>query len=84
MYIDKSLKKYTININSSVSEALDKYRLEKARLLIIVDDEVRLLGVISNGDIVNWILNSSNDRRSSVKTLLNEDYFLPKYRFLFE
>ena len=75
MYIDKSLKKYTININSSVSEALDKYRLEKARLLIIVDDEVRLLGVISNGDIVNWILNSSNDRRSSVKTLLNEDYF---------
>ena len=75
MFIDKALSKYSINIKSSINEALDKYRSEKSRLLVVVDDEINLAGVITNGDIVNWILNGNNDKDASVKTLLNENYF---------
>jgi N-acetylneuraminate synthase len=75
MFIDKSLSKYSISIKSSINEALDKYRIEKSRLLVVIDDEINLAGVITNGDIVNWILNGNNDKDESVKTLLNENYF---------
>ena len=75
MFIDKALSKYSINIKSSINEALNKYRSEKSRLLVVIDDEINLAGVITNGDIVNWILNENNDKDASVKTLLNENYF---------
>jgi sialic acid synthase SpsE/sugar phosphate isomerase/epimerase/CBS domain-containing protein len=75
MYIDKSLNKYSINIKSNIKDTLDKYRYEKSRLLVVVDDLMNLSGVISNGDIVNWILNGNNDKSASVSSLYNENYF---------
>ena len=60
--LDKALSKYSINIKSSINEALNKYRSEKSRLLVVIDDEINLAGVITNGDIVNWILNENNDK----------------------
>lgn len=74
MHIDKSLDKYLIHIKSTVRAALDKYRTEKATLLLVVDDENNLIGVVSNGDIVNWILKGNDDRNASVMTLLNKNY----------
>ena len=78
MFIDKALSKYLINIKSNINEALEKYRSEKSRLLVVVDDEINLAGVITNGDIVNWILNGNNDKDASVMSLLNENYFFLK------
>ena len=53
MFIDKALSKYLVNIKCNINEALDKYRSEKSRFLVVVDDEINLAGVITNGDIVN-------------------------------
>jgi len=51
------LSLFTINFNSSVYDAAVKIRENSTRTLIIVNDNDKVIGVISEGDLLQSLLN---------------------------
>ena len=59
----KNLEQYTVNENSSIIMALERIDSNCAGFLVVIDNDERVLGVISDGDI----------RRGVIKGASNED-----------
>jgi sialic acid synthase SpsE/endonuclease IV len=73
MFLDKSIHKFKVLISNSSAEVLNKYKIEKARILVVVDDENHLKGVITNGDILSWFLENGNVESSNLEGLYNKN-----------
>lgn len=71
MILDKSIHKYRVSITDKSADVLTKYKKEKARILVVVDEENHLKGVITNGDILNWFLNNGKVESSNIHGLFN-------------
>lgn len=67
------MKKVIINFNDSVENALLKLQDNKKRFLICIDNDKKVLGVISDGDIRRALLNklTINDK---VEKIYNNDF----------
>ena len=68
MYLDKSINKYLVLDSEGTTSFLKRYRSEKSRFMVVVDQELHFIGVITNGDIIDWIL---NDKKGSTNTVLD-------------
>ena len=78
MFFDRHLKSYVVNKQSTVRETLEKITKTKSRVAMVVNDNGNLLGVVSNGDILRWLVGESNpDLESNISDVMN-----PKYIFV--
>lgn len=67
------LSLYTINFNSSVYDAAVKITNNSTRTLIIVNDNYKVIGVISEGDLLQSLLNH-NVPTISVTDIMNRAF----------
>ena len=58
MYIDKEVDKFLMHKDSSVLDALKKIETTHGRIVFIVSDKNKLEGVVTNGDIIRWLVQS--------------------------
>lgn len=55
MFQDKNLSKYTLSDQSSVLNALKKIEHNAGRIVFIVNETEKVVGVLTNGDIIRWL-----------------------------
>ncbi|MCP3388336.1 N-acetylneuraminate synthase family protein [Bradyrhizobium sp. CCGB12] len=55
MIIDRDLQSYLIHEDASIQEAASKVAANRREIVFCVDGGGRLLGSLSNGDIIRWI-----------------------------
>ncbi|MEQ8625573.1 MAG: N-acetylneuraminate synthase family protein [Vicingaceae bacterium] len=58
MYIDKEVDKFLMHKDNSVLDALKKIESTHGRIVFIVSDKNKLEGVVTNGDIIRWLVQS--------------------------
>jgi len=64
----------TVGRKTTVDECMQRMTAERCRHLPVVDDEGRVLGVVSIGDLVNWIMTTQD---FTIHQL--EDYITGRY-----
>ena len=64
------MNKYLININSSIRDAMKAINLNHKQAIIIVDKDLTLIGVATDGDIRRGIL-EGNSIEDNIKSVLN-------------
>lgn len=75
MFSDKNLDHYVINETSSIRETLDKITKWKSRVVMVVDKTNRLHGIVTNGDILRWLVKQQKpDLSGSIFQVLNRNY----------
>ncbi len=68
-----SLKKdHTINLNSSIIEAIKKIDFNKKQFVAVIDDKLHLKGTITDGDIRRGFLNGYSTKES-VENIMNKN-----------
>lgn len=55
MIIDRDLQSYLVHEDASIQEAASKVAANRREIVFCVDGSGRLLGSLSNGDIIRWI-----------------------------
>lgn len=72
MIIDRDLQTYLIHEDSSIQEAASKVAANRREIVFCVDGSGRLLGSLSNGDIIRWIgAGASSGVQAAVGELCN-------------
>lgn len=66
------LKNFLIDKNTSVKEAMRQMNKAAKRILFIVDDEERLMGSLTDGDIRRWVL-SEGSLSAQVEKVYNQN-----------
>ena len=69
----RDLSLFTINFNSSVYDAAVKIKENSTRTLIIVNDNEKVIGVISEGDLLQSLLNHDSPS-ISVTDIMNRAF----------
>ncbi len=67
------LSNYILNFNSTIKESLNKLNLAKSKAIYIEDNEKRIVGSLSDGDIRRWIINDGK-LDVSVYNICNRDF----------
>lgn len=65
-------KNVLINIDSNILSAIKKLDVEALRVLLVIDDLQRLLGIITDGDIRRYLLKQGN-LEESVEKVMNKN-----------
>ena len=68
--VSHNWKNVLININTTVMSAIKCMDAEAWRILLVVDEQQRLLGVITDGDIRRYLLKQAS-LEASVKEVMN-------------
>lgn len=66
------LEAYVIRQSASVVEAMQKIDLNARGILFVTDEEEKLSGVITDGDIRRWLL-KTGDLKGDVQQIMNKD-----------
>jgi CBS domain-containing protein len=72
------LDKYKINHDSLIEQAIEMIEVNHARCVIVVSQFNKVVGVISEGDVLRALLKGVN-LKSSVRNILN-----PSFKYLLE
>jgi CBS domain-containing protein len=72
------LDKYTISEFELIEQAIEIIELNSSRCVIVVNSAKKVLGILSEGDILRAILKGTNVK-SPVKNIMN-----PSFKFLLE
>ena len=73
MILVKRMQEYLCLTGTSVADALKKINKNKSRIIFVVNEEGRLLGSLSDGDVRRWLLGSdSPDLTLEIKYVMNE------------
>jgi N-acetylneuraminate synthase len=95
MFFNKNINQFTINQNQTISEFYEKQDASKDKFFCVVDDDRKLLGVISLGDLSKLSLKIT-DHSNLVSSIMNKNFsslkhgtsmsimmhHLEKYRFV--
>ncbi|WP_330205272.1 N-acetylneuraminate synthase family protein [Cyanobacterium sp. DS4] len=75
MYIEKELSQYIIYQEESILNALQKIEVHKGRIIFVLDENHRLQGLLTNGDILRWLMNQTNvNLEQPVKQVINRKF----------
>ena len=66
MFIDTMLEPYVVKPTTTVFESLKKITDLKARIVMVTDVSNHLLGVVSNGDILRWLVKTEESNLSTL------------------
>jgi len=70
----KELENFILNENSGrITDALSKFELNRSRIVFVVDDKVRITGVITEGDVSRALL-SGMTIHALIRSLKNISY----------
>ncbi len=79
MIIDKNIITYLVLEQESIQDALIKINANKDGMIVSVDDNGVLKGVLTDGDFRRWVLKQDNPNLSaSVSTIINKDIITAK------
>ena len=72
------LEKYVVSIDSLLRDAIESIKNNKSRCTIVIDKHQKVIGVISEGDVISAILKGRNIY-SPIKNSININFkFLKK------
>jgi len=75
MRITKKIAPYSIAQTASLLDCLVKINQNKSRIVFIVDEDGKLVGVLSDGDFRRWLLSvKSNDLNIDVREVMNTHF----------
>jgi N-acetylneuraminate synthase len=75
MRITKDIAPYSILQTASLLDSLVRINQNKCRIVFILDDDGKLVGVLSDGDFRRWLLSTqSNDLNISVSQVMNTSF----------
>ena len=75
MLTEKNLEDFTTLASASVQVTLSKITDLKARIIMVVDENQHLVGVVSNGDILRWLTNfESPNLAIPISNVMNRDF----------
>ena len=76
MFILNQFEKYIIYKERTIKEALDKIDLNKFGFIIVVNKQLKVQGLVTDGDFRRWLINSNNKSLSqSIENVSNKDFF---------
>jgi len=72
MIIDRKIEPYVIDEDASIQEAAAKIARARGRIVFCVDNQGRLIGSVSNGDLIRWIAaGAERDGTAAVGSIAN-------------
>ena len=75
MFIQNQIENYIIYKERTIKEALDKIDLNKLGFLIVVNKQLKVQGLVTDGDFRRWLINSNNKSLiQSIKNVSNKDF----------
>ena len=77
MIIDKEVSLYLKNKNESLINALAKIEVNEVGSVVLVDDEGKLSGILTDGDFRRWVL-SGGSIEVKVSEVMNKDWVSAK------
>ncbi len=54
------MDKYCISLGYTIKEAIERIDAAKNRVILVINDEARIVGVISQGDIIRALISGKN------------------------
>ena len=75
----KKIENYVVTNTGLLKEAVESIKRNKSRCVIVIDKSLKVLGVVSEGDILNEILQGRN-LFSPIEQIMNINFkYLKKY-----
>ena len=75
MHFEKNLEDFSSLPSDSVQLTLKKITDLKSRIVMVVDGNQHLVGVVSNGDILRWLIEfESPNLASPISDVMNRDF----------
>ena len=75
MYFERNLENFSVVLSTTVQVTLKKITDLKSRIVMVVDENHHLFGVVSNGDILRWLTKFKNPNLSSpISDLMNKNF----------
>jgi len=76
MIFDRNIDKFVIHYEIPLNVALQRIVAAKGRILFAVDHHNRLIGILTNGDLIRWLSGCGTDADLStpIKNILNTQY----------
>jgi sialic acid synthase SpsE/sugar phosphate isomerase/epimerase len=75
MYIDRNISNYIIHEDESVQDSLGELNKRKGRILIVTDNKDVVKGVVTNGDILRWLIDHPNPNlKIKISELINSNF----------
>ena len=72
----KEFSSILINERASIKEAMKQLDKTAEKILFVIDDQIKLIGSLSDGDIRRWILNDGSLGESVEKACFRGTYFV--------
>jgi len=67
------MDEYIVNIDSKINDAIEIIHFNKTRCCIVVNSDSKVIGVISQGDVLRSLLKGV-DIKSPIKTIINMSF----------
>jgi N-acetylneuraminate synthase len=75
MFIQNQIDNYIIYKERSIKYALDKIDLNKLGFLVVVNKQLKIQGILTDGDFRRWLINSKNTSLTqSIKNVSNKEF----------
>lgn len=75
MILEYDLDPYIVFTETSIRQALKKIEVQKGRILFAVQEDGRIVGVLTNGDIIRWLIGQDPvDLDCSVASISNKSF----------
>ena len=72
----EELKKYITNTNMGIVDAMKLIDINASGILFIVDDDYKLVGSLTDGDIRRWIIRTGDLSVSASKVMHTDVHYL--------
>lgn len=68
------IEKFIINFNASILDAIKKIQQNENRAVFVLNDKKRVVGIISEGDILRSLI-LSKDIRTTCKSIMKKSFY---------
>ena len=80
MFIQNQFEDYIIYKEKSIKNALDKIDFNKSGFLIVVNKQLKVIGIMTDGDFRRWLIKSNDkDLNQSVINASNKKFIYKTY-----
>ena len=80
MFIQNQFEDYIIYKEKSIKNALDKIDFNKSGFLIVVNKQLKVVGILTDGDFRRWLIKSKDkDLNQSIINAANKKFIYKTY-----
>lgn len=70
---------YCIDENSTIKDTIEKFENNKERVVFVINDIKKIIGVVSQGDIIRFLANSGEIYSDVTKIMTSSFFYLSDY-----